>query len=80
METILAGKPSRRVSIRCTQCGDIEQINDRSLRRKVKEGKPHVCRLCRQVRAAKPSQRDLDWCRRNFTQEEINEIAAAIWG
>lgn len=80
METITARKPTRRVTIRCTECGDLEQINDRSYRRKMQEGRPHICRLCRQIRSVQPSQSDRNYWTTRFSQQEIVEMASAIWG
>ena len=80
METMTARKPTRRVTIVCTECGDMEQINDRSYRRKMADGRPHICRLCRQVRAASPNETHLNYWRTRYSQQEIIEMASAIWG
>lgn len=80
MTTMTAHKAARYVTVRCVECGDTEQINDRSRRRKLAEGKPHVCRLCRQIRNIKITESDRNYWRKRFTQEEIEAMAHAIWG
>jgi hypothetical protein len=80
MKTITARKPPRRVTIVCSECGDMEQINDRSYRRKIAEGRPHICRLCRQVRAVVPTETHRNYWRTRYSQQEIVEMANAIWG
>jgi hypothetical protein len=78
METIHTRKPPRRVSIRCTQCGDFDQINDRSARRKVAEGRPHLCRMCRAVQSITPTEDDINYWQSRFTPEELSEMLSAI--
>lgn len=80
METISARKPPRRVSIQCTQCGDYDQINDRSLRRKVSEGKPHLCRMCRAVSTITPSEEDFAYWTDRFSHEELARMVGQILG
>jgi hypothetical protein len=78
METFPARKHPRRVSVRCTQCGDTDQINDRSHRRKVAEGKPHLCRMCRSIQSIKPTAADLHYWQSRYSQQEIDAMVGAI--
>lgn len=80
METISPRKQPRRVSIRCTQCGSTDEINDRSYRRKVAEGKPHLCRLCRKMAAITASEADIKFWRDRMSQEEIDAMISVMRG
>jgi hypothetical protein len=68
------------VSISCTQCGDTDQINDRSHRRKLAEGKPHLCRMCRAVQQITVTDDDHKYWHARFTQEELDAMVGAIIG
>lgn len=78
MEPTQMRKPPRKVSVRCTHCGDFDQINDRSYRRKVAEGKPHLCSICRAVKQVRPSEEDRNYWKSRFSQQEIDAIVGAI--
>lgn len=78
METLGPTKEPRKVSVRCTHCGDWDMINDRSLRRKVAEGKPHLCSICRHVQSIKVVEDDFKYWKSRFSQEEINAMVGAI--
>lgn len=81
METMTPHKGPRKVPVRCTHCGDWEQINDRSYRRKVSEGRPHLCSMCKAVKSIKPTtETDRDYWRSRFSQQEIDEMVGAILG
>lgn len=80
MDDITARRTSRRVSVCCTQCGDWDQINDRSYRRKTAEGKPHLCRMCRSVRLIKITEEDRYYWTSRFSQEEIDRMVGTIRG
>jgi len=80
METLIPRKGPRKVSVRCTHCGDWDQINDRSYRRKISEGRPHLCCMCRAVKSIKPSEDDRDYWRNRFSQQEIDDMVGAILG
>lgn len=69
-----------RVSIRCTRCGEEESITDRQKRRKESEGRPHVCYLCRNIKVKPPTQSDYNYWTSRYSEEEIREMGAAIWG
>lgn len=78
MGTTVSRKGPRSVTMVCTACGDIDQLNDRSYRRKIAEGKPHVCRLCRTLRDAQPSEADIDWWRNRYSQQQLDEWVGAL--
>jgi len=78
MESSPVRKSPRRVSIRCTGCGDSDQINDRSYRRKMSEGKPHLCQMCRAVSSVTPSEEDFAYWQKRFSPQEIQALVGAI--
>lgn len=78
METTSPRKSPRKVSIRCERCGDYDQINDRSFRRKMAEGKPHHCSICRAVNSITPSETDRNYWLNRFSQQEIDAMVSAI--
>ena len=78
METLTARKQPRRVSVRCTHCGDWDTINDRSLRRKLAEGRPHLCSICRAVASIKVKDEDRNYWTKRFSQQEIEAMVGAI--
>lgn len=78
MEPLSSAKEPRKVSVRCTHCGDWDTINDRSRRRKVAEGKPHLCSICRHVQSIKIEEDDFKYWRSRFSQEEIDALVNAI--
>lgn len=78
MEQTSPRKQLRRVSIRCEHCGDYDQINDRSFRRKVAEGRPHLCSVCRAVSTLTPDDTDTNWWRKRYSQAEIEALVASI--
>jgi uncharacterized protein YlaI len=78
MDILAARKPPRRVSVRCTHCGDWDTINDRSLRRKTAEGKPHFCSICRAVQSIRVDDDDRDYWTTRFSQQEIDAMVGAI--
>jgi uncharacterized protein YlaI len=71
-------KHVRKVSVRCTHCGDFDQINDRSYRRKLADGKPHLCSICRAVKTIKPNDDDRHYWTSRFSQQEIEAMVSAI--
>lgn len=73
-------RPIVLVDVRCTQCGDVERISERWFRTKVAKGQAHRCRLCRSVRAPKPTQAHYNYWLDRYTIEEIQELGRAIWG
>lgn len=80
MENIMVRKTPRRVSVCCSQCGDWDQINDRSHRRKLAEGKDHLCRMCRSVRTISTTDEDRNYWTSRFSQTEIDQMVGAILG
>lgn len=80
MDTIAKPRASTLVNIRCEECGDIDRITDRQYRRKLYEGRPHVCRICRVTTVRKPTTADYDYWLDRYSLDEIKDIAQAIWG
>lgn len=80
METISPGKHPRKVSVTCSHCGDSDQINDRSRRRKKAEGQEHLCRMCRSVQNIKITEADRNYWTKRFTEQQLNEMVGAILG
>ena len=78
MDTVSSRKHSRTVSVTCTHCGDSDQINDRSLRRKQAEGRPHLCRMCRSVQAIELTQSDRNYWLSRFSQQELERMVGSI--
>jgi hypothetical protein len=67
-----------RVSVRCTHCGDWELLHSRSYRRKLAEGRPHLCEICRAVHSLEPSAEDIDFWTSRYTHEELRAMLASI--
>lgn len=66
------------VSVRCTHCGDWEQVNDRSKRRKIAEGRPHLCEICRAVKSIELTEKDRTYWLNRFSQQEIDAMVSAL--
>lgn len=79
MDAFAARKQPRRVSVRCTHCGDSDTINDRSLRRKLAEGKPHYCSTCRAVQSLQIDDEDRKYWTKRFSQQELEAMVGAIF-
>lgn len=80
METKTPRKGPRMVSVRCTHCGDWDQLNDRSKRRKVAEGRPHLCEICRAVKSIEVTEKDRNYWFNRLSQQEIDAMVGAILG
>lgn len=80
METITRLRPNATVRVSCVRCDDVYVITDRQRRRKLSEGRPHICSLCRAVRAPKPTPAYYNYWLQRYSMEEIRAMAAAIWG
>lgn len=80
METISRPRASRVVTVRCDLCGGPQEITDRQYRRRQQEGRPYHCSLCRRTTVHPPNQTHKNFWLNRFSQDEINEMARAIWG
>ncbi len=80
METLYVPRLSATVIVRCVQCGDACEITERQHRRKLQEGRPHKCALCRAVKVKPPTESDYNYWLKRYTIGEIREMAQAIWG
>lgn len=78
MSATQSRKQSRKVSVRCTHCGDWDTINDRSLRRKLAEGKDHLCSVCRAVSLIEIREEDRNYWTKRYSQQEIDAMVGAI--
>lgn len=80
MNTLTVPRFGITISVRCTRCGDIDTISDRQQRRKLQNGRPHLCSLCREIKVKPPTEQHFNYWLNRYSIEQIREMAAAIWG
>jgi hypothetical protein len=73
-----AASQSRLVTVRCAHCGDIDQLNERSYRRRTAQGKPHYCEICRTVRSFRLTPDDRSYWTTRFSQQEIDAMVSRL--